>query len=51
MPSSCCWCSPRELQAQQKLIADNQAKIDAKLVVIAKGVRIARIYFSRGGAK
>ncbi len=39
----------KEIQAQQALIADNQAKIDAKLVTIAEAVRVARIYASRGG--
>lgn len=39
----------KEVQAQQTLIADNQAKIDAKLVTIAEAVRVARIYSSRGG--
>jgi hypothetical protein len=41
----------RELEAQQKAIAENQAKIDAKLATIAEAARIARIYSSRGGAK
>jgi hypothetical protein len=39
----------KEVQAQQALIADNQARIDAKLVTIAEAVRVARIYSSRGG--
>jgi hypothetical protein len=39
----------KEVQVQQALIADNQAKIDAKLVTIAEAVRVARIYSSRGG--
>jgi ABC-type transporter MlaC component len=38
----------KELQAQQAAIADNQTKIDAKLVTIGEAVRQARIYSSRG---
>jgi hypothetical protein len=39
----------KEVQAQQVVIADNQAKIDAKLVTLAEAIRVARIYSSRGG--
>ena len=39
----------REIQAQQALIVENQAKIDAKIVVVAEAVRLARIYASRSG--
>lgn len=39
----------KEIQAQQTAIADNQAKIDAKLVAVAEALRTARIYASRGG--
>ena len=39
----------KEVQAQQIQIADNQSKIDAKLVSLAEAIRIARIYASRGG--
>ena len=39
----------KELQAQQAAIAENQAKIDAKLVTIAEALRIAKIYSSRSG--
>ena len=39
----------KEIQAQQATIAENQAKIDAKLVTVSEAVRIARIYSSRGG--
>ena len=39
----------REIQAQQALIAENQAKIDAKLGTVAEAVRLARIYASRSG--
>jgi hypothetical protein len=38
----------KEVQAQQVAIADNQTKIDAKLVAIAEAVRQAKIYSSRG---
>lgn len=39
----------KEVQAQQAAIADNQTKIDARLVTIAEAVRLARIYASRSG--
>jgi hypothetical protein len=39
----------RELQAQQAVIAENQAKIEAKLAALGEAVRVARIYSSRGG--
>jgi polysaccharide deacetylase 2 family uncharacterized protein YibQ len=39
----------KEVQAQQVVIADNQTKIDAKLVTVAEAIRVARIYGSRGG--
>ena len=39
----------KELQAQQALIAENQAKIEAKLATIAESIRVARIYSSRTG--
>jgi hypothetical protein len=39
----------KEVQAQQATIADNQAKIDAKLVTIAEALRLAKIYASRAG--
>lgn len=39
----------REVQAQQVQIAENQARIDAKLVTLAEAIRVARIYASRGG--
>ena len=38
-----------EVQAQQKEIADNQAKIDEKLVTLADTIREARIFSSRAG--
>ncbi|MEN3370291.1 MAG: hypothetical protein V7609_2434 [Verrucomicrobiota bacterium] len=39
----------KEVQAQQAAIADNQTKIDAKIVTIAEAIRLARIYASRSG--
>jgi ABC-type transporter MlaC component len=39
----------KEVQNQQVAIAENQAKIDAKLASIAEYLRQARIYSSRGG--
>ena len=39
----------KEVQAQQATIADNQTKIDAKLVTIAEALRLAKIYASRAG--
>lgn len=39
----------KEVQAQQATIADNQAKIDAKMVTIAEALRLAKIYASRAG--
>ena len=39
----------RDLQAQQAAIAENQTKIEAKLVSLAEAIRIARIYSSRSG--
>lgn len=39
----------KEVQSQQVAIAENQARIDAKLVTIAEYLRAARIYSSRGG--
>ena len=40
-----------DLTTQQATIADNQAKIDAKLAKIAENVRLARIYAGRAGGK
>ena len=39
----------KEVQAQQIVIAENQAKIDAKLITLGEAIRVARIYSSRGG--
>ncbi|HEY2615172.1 MAG TPA: hypothetical protein VGI42_05645 [Chthoniobacterales bacterium] len=39
----------KEVQTQQITIAENQAKIDAKLAAIAEYLRLAQIYSSRGG--
>jgi hypothetical protein len=38
-----------EVQAQQKAIAENQVKIDEKLVTLGDTIREARIFSSRGG--
>jgi hypothetical protein len=37
----------KEVQAQQVMIADNQKKIDEKLVSIAEALRQAKIYSTR----
>lgn len=37
------------VQDQQIQLAENQAKIDAKLVTLAEAIRVAKIYSSRGG--
>lgn len=37
------------VQDQQIQVAENQAKIDAKLALLAEAIRVARIYSSRGG--
>jgi hypothetical protein len=39
----------KTVQVQQIQIAENQAKIDAKLIVLSEALRVARIYSSRGG--
>lgn len=39
----------KEVQAQQIVIGENQARIDAKLATLAETIRVARIYSSRGG--
>ncbi len=39
----------KEVQAQQLQIAENQARIDTKLVTLAETIRVAKIYASRGG--
>jgi ABC-type transporter MlaC component len=39
----------KEIQAQQAQIAENQAKIEAKMATIAEAVRMAKIYASRAG--
>jgi hypothetical protein len=41
----------KEVRGQQVAIAENQAKIEAKLATIAESLRVARIYSSRGGGK
>ena len=40
-----------DVTAQQVTVAENQAKIDAKLAEIAENLRLARIYVGRGGGK
>jgi uncharacterized protein YfcZ (UPF0381/DUF406 family) len=40
-----------ELTAQQKIIAENQAKIDEKVAAVAEEVRVARIFAGRAGGK
>ena len=37
----------KEVQAQQGQIADNQAKIEAKLAEVGETLRVARIFTSR----
>ncbi len=39
----------KEIQAQQAQMAENQAKIEAKLAAVAEALRVARIYSSRSG--
>jgi len=39
----------KDVQSQQTTMAENQTKIDEKLVAIAEAVRVARLYSSRGG--
>jgi hypothetical protein len=39
----------KQIQDQQALIAENQAKIETKLATVAEAVRVARIYSSRTG--
>lgn len=41
----------REVQKQQVAIAENQAKIEAKVAAIAEALRVARIYSGRAGGK
>lgn len=41
----------KEVQNQQLAIAENQAKIDAKVATIAETLRVAKIYASRAGGK
>jgi len=40
-----------DVTTQQATIADNQAKIDAKIAKVAENVRLARIYAGRAGGK
>ena len=41
----------KEVQAQQLAIAENQARIDAKLTAVAESLRLARIFSLRAGGK
>ncbi len=41
----------KEVRSQQAAIAENQAKIDAKIATITESLRVARIFSSRGGGK
>jgi len=41
----------KEVQVQQFAIAENLARIDAKLATIAESIRVARILSARGGGK
>ena len=41
----------KQVQNQQATLAENQAKIDAKVATIAEALRVARIFSSRGGGK
>jgi hypothetical protein len=41
----------KEVQVQQAAIAENQAKINAKLATITDYIRLARIYATRAGGK
>ena len=40
-----------EIGAQQVIIAENQAKLDEKLALVAEDVRIGKIFVGRGGGK
>jgi hypothetical protein len=37
----------KAVQVQQAAIAENQAKIDAKLAAVAENIRVARLYATR----
>lgn len=39
----------KEVQTQQAQIADNQTKIEAKLVELAETIRVARIFAGKSG--
>jgi hypothetical protein len=41
----------KEVRNQQVAIAENQAKIEARVATIAESLRVARIFSSRGGGK
>ena len=40
-----------DVAAQQKILAENQAKLDAKAAAVAEEVRVARIFAGRAGGK
>lgn len=40
-----------EVQAQQRIIAENQTLIDERLATLTETLRTARIFVSRGGGK
>lgn len=40
----------QELQTQQKLLTENQTKIETQVAAVAEEVRLARIFVSRGGS-
>ena len=40
-----------EVIAQQTIIAENQTKIDEKVIAIGEEIRLARIYAGRAGGK
>lgn len=41
----------KEVRGQQITIAENQAKMEAKMATIAESLRVARIFSSRSGGK
>ena len=41
----------RDIQGQQTVIAENEDKIEAKLVIVSESIRVARIYSGRGGSR
>lgn len=39
----------KEVQAQQIMIAENQAKIDAKVAALGEQIQVAKVFASRAG--